>query len=124
MVNYGGLTFEGRVVQIADGVAQNANIIRTVVLSQEVAEAIVVELVNAYEELAMKEDGKENHITPVYITDMNTQEVIKMLDKVETVEELDVFKEEEEHNEDYRYPGGRKGVLAVIQARREDIQSR
>ena len=120
MVSYGGLTFEGCVVRVADGVAQNASVIRAVVLSQEIAKAVIAELTGAYEGLTVEESSGENAAT-VHITSMSTQEVAKMVDRIEMVEELDKFEEEEKNNEDYRFLGGRKGVLQVIQARREKI---
>lgn len=57
--------------------------------------------------------------TPGDISTVNSDEALDLIEKADTVEELDALEKAERAGQ--KHPGGRKGVLRALEARREEL---
>lgn len=120
---YAGLRFEatadgGVIIHIGQHPTENTEIIRSIILSKEEwdllkATETIVPVVEAPEE-------EKADLTPGTISTVPSDIAFDLIKNATTVDQLDALEVDELDNQ--KNSGGRKGVLAAIEKRREELK--
>jgi len=122
MIILGGLRFNptavgGMVIEVGHNGTENADIIRTIVLSPEEWEKLVGTTVVPAPPVV--EAPKKPDFTPGTIATVPSDIALDLISKASTLDELEDMEKDELANQ--KNEGGRKGVLAAIDKRREEL---
>jgi hypothetical protein len=113
---YGGLRFDptavgGMAIRVGHNGTENADIIRTVVLSPEEWQSLITATVEP--------EAKRPDFTPGAISTVPSDVAISLIKEAASLEELELLEQDELANQ--KNAGGRKGVLAAVADRRKEL---